>query len=234
MTDVENLSAEERDGLAGELALGVLEGEERALALRLVLADPDFAARVEQWRDYASGLFDAMPEVTPPASVWQGIEAQLGSGPVSTLQSLRWWRVGAIGSAAMAAGLAALLLWRADPMAPPAPVAQQFAVAQLSGPIEGLRIAARYEPLTARLHVRASGMPETPTEPELWVVPSGGEPISLGQIRRDGDTLIIVPQGHRSLINPASTLQLSMEPRADQPSAAPTSPMVAIGPIDLL
>ena len=38
------------DMAAAELALGVLEGEERATALRRVLSEPAFAAEVERWR----------------------------------------------------------------------------------------------------------------------------------------------------------------------------------------
>jgi anti-sigma-K factor RskA len=233
--DVEKLSAEDRDALAGELALGVLEGEERAAALRLMLADRAFAARVEQWRDYAGGLFDAVPEVAPPAGAWSGIAAQIGAANDTAPRALRWWRGGALTSGAVAAGLAALLLWRADPaVVTPAPDSAEYAVAQLSGPIEGLRIAARYDPGSASLRVQANGMPETPTEPELWVVPADGVPRSLGQIRRQGNTLIIVPEGHRRLINPSATLQLSMEPPSATPHAEPSSDMVAMGAIDLL
>ena len=41
---------------AGELALGVLDGEERAAALRQVIADPAFAREVDQWRSRLAGL----------------------------------------------------------------------------------------------------------------------------------------------------------------------------------
>ena len=37
------------DVAAAELALGLLEGEERGAALRRVLAEPGFAAQVEWW-----------------------------------------------------------------------------------------------------------------------------------------------------------------------------------------
>ena len=50
---------------AGELALGVLDGEERAAALRRVIADPAFAREVERWRDRLSGLHEEWPEADP-------------------------------------------------------------------------------------------------------------------------------------------------------------------------
>ena len=232
MTKAEPLSTADKDALAGELAFGVLEGEERAAALRLMLADRDFAARVERWREDSAGLFDAVEAVEPSAAVWPGIAARIA--PVANdNRALRWWQGGALLSGALAAGLAAVLLLQpAPPAVTPAP--SQFAVAQLSGPIEGLRIAARYDPASATLRVRATGMPATPTEPELWIVPAGGAPVSLGQIDRDGETVIAVAVGHQRLINPASNFSLSMEPPSDQPSAAPSAPFVAEGAIDLI
>ena len=54
---------------AAELALGLLEGDERAAALRRVLADPAFAREVEDWRNRMAGLFDDYREVAAPDSV---------------------------------------------------------------------------------------------------------------------------------------------------------------------
>ncbi len=234
MTHSDFLSEPGRDALAGELALGILEGEERAAALRLMLSDREFAARVEQWRAHQSGLFDAIGDVDPPADAWDGIAARIGSSPAPAAPaSLRWWRMGALGSGAIAAALALLIVVPRGEAPVAAP--QTFAVAQLTGPIEGLRIATRYDPATATLRVRANGMPATPTEPELWIVPAGGgAPVSLGQIDRDGETVIMVAQGHRSLINDSAHFSLSMEPRSATPSAAPSADFVADGAIDLI
>jgi anti-sigma-K factor RskA len=236
MTHSEPHSEDDRDALAGELALGLLEGEDRAAALRLMLSDRAFAAKVEQWRAHQSGLFDAIEDVDPPQGAWPAIAARIGAAndaAPNAPASLRWWRAGAIGSGALAAALALMLLVPRDNQ--PVPGTQPFAVAQLTGPIAGLRIATRYDPATAVLRVRASGMPETPTEPELWIVPAdGGAPVSLGQIDRDGETVISVAEGHRSLINSNARFSLSMEPPSDSPSERPSAEFVADGAIDLI
>lgn len=233
------LSPEDRDALAGELALGVLEGEERAQALRLMLSDRDFAARVEAWRAHQGGLFDAIGDVAAPDHLWVGIAGRIDANaapvdaPTQATTALRWWRRGALASAALAAGLALLLV--VPPLsAVPETSAAPIAVAQLTGPIDGLRIATRYDPATATLRVRASGMPATPTEPELWIVTANGRAISLGQIDREGETVIRVGEGHRALINGQAHFSLSMEPRSPQPRAAPSGPFVADGPIDFI
>lgn len=226
-----NHSSDDRTAMAGALALGLLEGGDRADALRLMLADRAFAAEVERWRARTGDLFDAVPEVEAPVGAWNGIAARVGTH-AAVPSSLRWWQGGAIGGGALAAGLALALLWQTPGPVPTRP--ESFAVAQLTGEIEGLRIAARYEPASATLRLRTIGMPDTPTAPELWIVPADGVPRSLGQIARDGKTVIVVAQGHRSLINPAASFALSMEPKANAPHPAPSAPMVARGAIDVI
>lgn len=221
-----------RTAMAGALAIGLLEGSERTDALRLMLGDRDFAAEVARWRARTGDLFDAVPEVEVPVGVWDGIAARIGGAGVAAPASLRWWQGGAIGAGALAAGLALALVWQ-QPFAASVPPAS-FAVAQLTGDIAGLRIAARYEPASATLRLRTIGMPDTPTAPELWIVPADGVPRSLGQIARSGETVIVVAQGHRSMINPAASFGLSMEPTAGAPHDKPSTPMVARGAIDII
>lgn len=228
---VTELTPDDRTALAGSLALGLLEGTERADALRLLLADRDFAGEVERWRAKTGDLFDAVPEVEVPASAWGAIARRIES-PVAAPASLRWWQGGAIGAGALAAGLALALVWQQP--AALTPMSQSYAVAQLTGEIDGLRIAARYEPASATLHLRTVGMPDTPTAPELWIIPADGVPRSLGQIARVGETVIVVAEGHRSLINPAASFALSMEPKAETPHEKPSAPMVARGAIDII
>lgn len=223
---------DDRTAMAGALALGLLDGTERTAALRRMLADRDFAAAVERWRARTGDLFDAVPEVEAPPGAWDGIAARTAVQSAVRPMSLRWWQGGAVGAGALAAGLALALVWQQPVAAPVGPAS--FAVAQLTGDIAGLRIAARYEPASATLRLRTIGMPDTPTAPELWIVPADGVPRSLGQIARSGETVIVVAEGHRSLINPAASFGLSMEPPAPSPHDKPSAPMVARGAIDVI
>ena len=246
-TDHAPLDDSARDALAGELALGVLEGEERVAALRLMLADRDFAARVDRWRSDTSGLFDAVDSVPPPPGVWPQIASAIekdaierdAAGSIRPARTIApaakpgAWRGIALASMAAAAALAGVLVFQGG--GAPSPVApRQVAVAQLTGSIAGLRIAAHYDPATAQLRVRATGMPYTPTAPELWIVPADGIPRSLGQIARDGETLVVVGTRQRGWLTTGGALALSMEPPATAPHRTPSAPMVATGPIDLI
>ncbi|MGN6620061.1 MAG: anti-sigma factor, partial [Sphingomonas sp.] len=108
------------DMTAAELALGLLDGAERAAALRRVLADPAFAREVEEWRDRVAGLFDDYPDV--PAPDVETVVARLDRAATAAPPARRgWWR----GAVAAAIGIAAVLvIWfaaRPPPTPPEAP-----------------------------------------------------------------------------------------------------------------
>ncbi|MCP3728850.1 anti-sigma factor [Sphingomonas sp. MG17] len=225
----------EQDMLAAELALGLLEGEERTGALRLVLADPAFAAAVDAWRARLDPLCDDFAEATPP-DLWPAIEARLAAqGNGDTVRQLRFWRWSAIGSGAVAASLAAamLLLPGPDPVTVVREVVRapdQVAVAQLGGEA-GALLAANYDPGEGTLRIRAIDMPQSELAPELWVIPADGVPRSLGLVGASGTTRVAVPARLRALIIDGATLAITMEPVAGAPHAAPSSAPVAAGKI---
>ena len=71
----------EPDTDAAELALGVLDGAERAGALRRMIGEPDFAREVERWRDHFALLFAGVAEVRAPDGLFEKIEARIGGSP---------------------------------------------------------------------------------------------------------------------------------------------------------
>lgn len=229
----------DRSAMAAELALGLLEGAERANALRLVLSDPDFAAEVDAWRARLGPLYDGFADVPAPAGLMERIDglidAELASDAVAPVTAMRpsggagGWKAATFAASAIAAVLALALLWP-SPAIDPAPATNpDMAVAQLTGPIDGLLLTARYDGSTSEMLVRVEGMPVTDTEPELWVVPADGQPRRLGRLMRGGVTRIEVPEGHRKFIDPLSNLILTMEPKVLPDPDKPSAPTVAQG-----
>lgn len=226
--------APEDDALAAELVLGLLDGEEKAVALRKQLSDPKFAHSVDAWNQRIDPLFQEFQEVEPAGSVWDGIESRLDNGSSSgTVIQMKRWRMGAIVSGALAACLALALIVGPTPSVSPSET-PSVAVAQLTGDIEGLVLAVSYNPATAEMRIDVNGMPETDTAPEIWIVGQDGVFRSLGQIGRNGISEMIVPSDHRELINSTATLQLTMEPPSDTPHAKPTGEPVASGKVIII
>ncbi|WP_327516825.1 anti-sigma factor [Sphingomonas sp.] len=232
---------DERELLAAELALGVLEGDALAAANRRLLTDAAFAEEVEAWRDRLAGMALDVPEETPPDELWSRIERAIdGTGPAPVVdlvprRQLRRWQFGTAAAGAVAAALAVMLVIPGpEPsiIPPPTQIAAQPAiVAQLRGEGEGPLVAARYDPSTAQLRLVAQDMGDDPRVPELWIIPEDGIPRSLGVIQPAGDTQLTVAEGHRSMLHDGATLAITMEPRATAPHPAPTGPRVAAGKI---
>ena len=225
---------------AAELALGVLDGEERAAALRRVLAEPGFAAQVERWRLYFAQLFDLWPEVEPPDELIERIDASLGGpGAVRTRRAAPWPLI-AIASSALAACLLVILLLRPAPEpvgpspTPPTPTASATP-APATGPTliamlgEGRTpIAAAYDGAAGRL--RVASQPATPSGrvAQLWVIGGDATPHPLGLLGPDGLERVLAP-ADRARIVAGATLAISIEPPGGSPTGLPTGPVVATG-----
>lgn len=237
------------DTLAAELALGLLEGDEKASAVRKQLSDPEFSDKVDVWNEQFSPLFNAVEDCEPSSETWTAIADKINvSNPSASTnvislmdRQLKRWRAAAVGSGAIAASLALVLLYSGNTLttAPQLdeasdPFSKQLAVSQLTGPIDGLILVASYDPSSAQMKIDVSGMPETDTQPEIWIVAASQAPQSLGQIGRDGISEMIVVSDHRPLINASSTLVLTMEPASDTPHEAPSGEAVASGKITFL
>jgi anti-sigma-K factor RskA len=227
----------ERSALAAELALGLLEGAERASALRLMLSDPGFAAEVEGWRGRLAPLYDGFADIPAPAGLMSRIDslidAEASAEGIAMLApraaGQRSWKIATFAVSAIAAVLALALVLPRSQDAPAPRTDADVAVAQLTGPIDGLLLTARYDSGTAEMLVRVEGMPVTETEPELWIVPADGQPRRLGRLLRGGVTRIAIPEGHRKFIDPVSELILTMEPKVLPDPDRPSAPTVAQG-----
>ena len=230
----------DRSAMAAELALGLLEGAERAEALRLMLAEPGFAAEVEAWRARLAPLYDGFAEVAAPAGLMDRIDSlidaeQAAERPASVVAPLpakasgNGWKIATFAASAVAAVLALALVLPGPAVKQTPPANPDMAVAQLTGTIEGLLLTARYDSRTSQMLVRVEGMPVTDTEPELWIVPKDGQPRRLGRLMRGGVTRIEIPEGHRKFIDPLSNLILTMEPKVLPDPDKPSAPTVAQG-----
>jgi len=228
----EPMTPEARDALAAELALGVLAGEERAQALRLKLSDPAFAAAVAEWEQRLEPLHASFGEAEPP-SIWPAIERRLGGS--DTVTQLRRWRFAAIGSGALAASLALVLVLR--PLPAPVEIVRapdQIVMAELDGGEKGGLFAANYDPAKGELRIRAVHMPASDLAPELWVIPADGVPRSLGLVSATGMMRMPVAMPHRKLMHDGAVLAVTMEPRDGAPHDKPSSAPVAAGKISTI
>lgn len=236
------------DILAGEYVLGVLDAETRRRLESRIEREPMFAARVLAWQSHFERWLLMPLPVQPSAHVWPGIRRQLGWSRIEPADakpgiwnSVGFWR-GATGLA-LAAAVAAIAfgLRRPEPgpvttpvaVAPPtpAPVEVPRPVTVLADDAGRTGWVASFSGDRSRLEmmpVPGAALPQGEAH-ELWLIPQGQAPRSLGAVSGDQRHSIDIPDALRAEIEAGATLAITVEPAGSIPHAAPTGPIVAKG-----
>lgn len=223
------------DVTAAELALGLLEGDERAAAMRRLLADPDFGRAVERWRAHFGTLVPAIPDATPPANGWTRIDAAIAPAARATNDNapVRRWQAIAGLSGLVAASLVAALVLRPAPL-PPAPtvIVQQSPVLIASIDAgKGTPIAAVYYPDKDELRIASASLADADHSAELWVIAADGEPHSLGVLKDGASNVVSIDRANAQRFVAGSKLVVTREQPGGSPDGKPKGPAVAAGPL---
>jgi anti-sigma-K factor RskA len=216
--------------MAGGLALGVLEGVEKAVALRYALINPAFAASVADWSHCLEPLCSGFASVPAP-DLWPKIEAQLDA-PSRNLEirRLRFWKSAALASGALAASLTAAIVFTPIVVREPREMSSQVVIAQLAG-ADGTLLNAKLDVRNNRLTIHAITLPESAQAPELWVIPADGVPRSLGLIEPDGTTHVALRAALTPLLVDGALLAISLEDADGAPHKVPSSTPIATGKV---
>lgn len=228
------------DRLAAEYVLGTLRGPARRRFEALLAAHPALRSAVRRWEEQLSPLADSVPPVAPPERVWAGIETRLfpaeaaaARAASSTLAPVRWWNALGLwrGLSALASTAAVALLvvaLQAPPVQPP------IVVVLATNPGAGVATNASFvaslsadgralvlKPLKAPTLTAAQAL-------ELWSVPAQGGPRSLGLVRADTATTLLLQAGVKE---GTAAFAVSIEPAGGSPTGTPTGPIVSLGQI---
>ena len=226
MTEPTAVDDGEPDVAAAELALGLLEGEERAAALCRLLADPAFARDVERWREQFAVLFAEVRGTDPGRDHGERVIARL-DGPAARASGA--WKPVAIAASLAAAGLSGLLVMRPDPAPTPAPVVAAAAPAPM---VAAFMIKGHEAPIVAT-YDSAGGMLSMPgpmpipegKSAQLWAIVGSDAPHPLGLFREAGERVEAEAKSPAPM--PAgTTFAISIEPLGGSPTGAPTGPVV--------
>ena len=231
---------DETADLAAEYALGALDGDELRRARELARTDARFREEVARWSGRLAPLFDEVDLAAPPASAWQEIERRLGAEPAGTnvvqlRRRVNQWRGIAAAMSALAACLAIFIAVRPTPPSPaPVGIERPSApplLAMLGSGEQGTKVVASWDPAGQRLVLAVTGaMPADPAHAhELWVIPPGGKPRSLGTMGPSRQMHMQLADTLAQLLQQGATIAISVEPPGGSPTGAPTGPVVASG-----
>jgi anti-sigma-K factor RskA len=234
------------DVLAGEYVLGVLDATQRRHAQTRIERDAAFARLVHGWEQRLAALADEIAAVTPPDYIWPRIRTRLGWLPFERdLAALRpWQRIGfwqAAAGFATAAALAMVFIGRSVPPTPPpaivaTPPHPSRAITALTRDDGTPGWLASIDPARGTVLLMPAPAPADSEGrvAELWLIPAGEAPRSLGLLPAGATREILIPDELRRALVEGSTLAVSLEPAGGPPHDAPTGPIVAKGSIELI
>jgi anti-sigma-K factor RskA len=236
MTDDRTIIQEEADKLvAAEYVLGVLGAADRRQAQQRLAHDQAFANEVAFWEERLGTLADAVAPVAPPGRAWTRIARAIRMRDPSTAreslwQSLNFWRSFAIGSAALAAASIGALTFIEISPAPRPPLLATLGASN-GQPTFVAAINAGGSSLTV---VPAALLTSDQRAMELWLIPEGDKPHSLGLIEPGRPVRLDVPRDLAARITADAALAVSMEPLGGSPTGQPTGPVIASGKLTSL
>lgn len=227
----------ERDLLAAEHALGLLEGEELVEARGLVASDPAFARAVAEWEARLAPLLDEVGAVEPPQAVWQRVRAAIAAPPaeggnvVELRRKLGRWQALAAGASAIAASLAVVVAYNAlrPPPAAVEPGSADVMLAALMNQDKTMLLSAAWRPADNSLMIMPETIRPAPGHShELWIIPADGKPRSLGIVHARTGRMAVDPVMAPHFAG-TPTLAVSVEPEGGSPGEAPSGPVIATG-----
>ena len=222
------------DKLAAEYAVGTLRAGARRRFEQIIRRDAAVRATVERWQRYLADLPALQPATAPLPDILRRIEVQLGWREPAPQQKALWQRLwqgagfwrSATAVAAVVAAVAIGLNLRLAQQLREAPVAN--AVAVLQDAQAQAAVLVTWDARTGTLSLKRLDATPLNTEQalQLWALPPGGHPQSLGVIGHQRAVRLTVAQPLRQV--PA--LAISVEPRGGSPNPeGPTGPVVFKG-----
>jgi anti-sigma-K factor RskA len=175
------------DLTAAEYVIGTLPATERVRVERLRATDQALDGAIREWEERLAPLAASVPPLEPSAHVLSRIEAGIRDGSragpaepdrqAMLRRSLRRWRAVAVTSAALAASLALVLAGTLLSR----PVRDEYvAVVNRGGEAPALLVTVDMKAGEVRVRSVSTGAPPANHSHELWFVPDGEAPRSLG------------------------------------------------------
>ena len=235
-----NLSRPDRsarlDALAAAYALGTLGPRSRRRLADVAKRDAVVAAAIREWEWRLAALADGSPGIDPSPEVWERLRSRLGftdvardpeGTPSSWWASLALWRGLAVAGFALAFALAISLLAPSDrPL--------ESVVVVLAGPDAKPALIATADRGSRFLTVKAVAELGIARDRalELWMLPDGRPPQSLGLIPATGIERVPLRAPAGAALQNIPALAVSLEPPGGSLTGAPTGPVLYTGRVE--
>jgi anti-sigma-K factor RskA len=226
-----------REKLAAEYVLGTLSGPARRRFETKLRENPDLRRAVSDWEARLLPMAGSLPEIEPPARVWQAIQARIRptrSPRPGLLANLTFWRFSSLASGLFALGLLVILVLPNRQVA----IEAESRMVVIMNDVQTTKPAmtATWEPgrpdkeRTIRIRVIGHAEMAQGTAWELWLMPGPDrKPVSLGLITTHETQTVVVPAALASALDSAAGLAMSVEPGGGSPTGVPSGPILYAG-----
>jgi anti-sigma-K factor RskA len=232
-----NLSRPDRpqrlDALAAEYALGTLPARARFRLARIAQADSGVAVAIRGWEMRLAPLTEGAAPIAPPPRVWTAIAQRLGLEDTRRGRASWWSRVSLWRGLALAS-LAVVIALGVNLLQPRPETAGQPIVAVLAGPDAKPALIATATRGERTMAIKVVGAAAVPADKslELWMLPDGSPPRSLGLIPDSGVGRVTLPALPEVALANVPALAVSLEPAGGSPTGAPTGPVLYTGKVE--
>lgn len=215
------------EALAREYVLGLLPARSRARFARVLSFSLVARRAVTAWERRFAPLAAAVRPVEPPESAWTGIETALGLRAAPRARAAGIWPALAAALAIVAVLFAGLYFSQQPSVERPAYVSVVTDAA--TGPVWLLQA------FTEARALRVSTVNPRPAPAgssyELWMLPDGGNPVSLGLLPEMGAAQVGLNAAQLGVLTRTMTLAVSVEPAGGSPTGLPTGPVILTAPL---
>jgi anti-sigma-K factor RskA len=215
------------EALAREYVLGLLPARSRARFARVLSFSLVARRAVTAWERRFAPLAAAVRPVEPPVSAWTGIETALGLRAAPRARAAGIWPALAAALAIVAVLFAGLYFSQQPSVERPAYVSVVTDAA--TGPVWLLQA------FTEARALRVSTVNPRPAPAgssyELWMLPDGGNPVSLGLLPEMGAAQLGLNAAQLGVLTRTMTLAVSVEPAGGSPTGLPTGPVILTAPL---
>jgi anti-sigma-K factor RskA len=220
-----------------EYVLGVLDADARAAVAGEVEANDEAALAVALWQQRLIPLTERLPELAPSEDVWIRIRQQLGWNDTRSTEprassfwsDARPWRWISLSAGLIAAACVVMLL-RA-PVRETGHGALMVATIRQDNGVTDWTATMDLDRKQIVMVPAATATIPSGRSTELWLIPAGGTPISIGVFRPDATSVLALNASLLAQLGPTAAMAVSIEPQGGSPTGQPTGPVIAKGAI---
>jgi len=216
-----------RRALAADYAIGLMPAPARRRFEQLLMDDAALRSELAHWQETLASLTEALPERPVPDRVWHGITARIEPQVLHVPEKRQFWNW--LRLTAAACSIVALVfigsLYNRDDARYSATLSSTDAKPALK--VEAHADYLQVEPLTLAAVDANRSL-------ELWAIPDGGTPISLGVVPVGGKGKVELSEAQKELIGKPITLAVTLEPKGGSPTGKPTGPVLYQGSLAAL